>query len=57
MIRMRISDPGTLVKPGLAAGLSLSPGESEARAGEEEAAAPGEVLKTLTYVGGSHSPS
>ena len=53
---MRISGPGTLVEPGLAAGLSLRPGESEAGAGEEEAAAPGEVLETLTYVGGSHSP-
>ena len=53
---MRISGPGTLVEPGLAAGLSLRPGESEAGAGEEEAAAPGEVLETLTYVGGPHAP-
>ena len=53
---VRISGPGTLVEPGLAAGLSLRPGESEAGAGEEEAAAPGEVLETLTYVGGPDAP-
>ena len=36
------SAPGALVEPGLAAGLGLSP----AQAGEEEAAAPGEVLES-----------
>ena len=51
-----LSAPGALVEPGLAAGLSLGPGEAEAGAGEEEAPAPGEVLETLTEVGGSHSP-